>query len=261
MFLRFVFFLTLSAFSAPTLAQDAATEDLFQKGLAAYQNKQFDQARENFSKLLREGQVSANLLHNLALVEYQLDQKAMALALWRKALSISPGFGPAKAGRTLLESQGQMRPLERDSVSLWWARTLENLGIQELLMLTGVVLAIFGMLWIRYFAERRIALEDQKPMPAFPGTAIVSAAVLLAALGLVGMKVRDLLTVRATVVASKVNIKSLPSDSAVALSDISPGNEVQVRRHQDGWAQVRSGDGISGWIKDADVYITSGVRL
>lgn len=259
--MRLVFFILLSATSAFAQTGDSSPEDLFQKGLAAYQNKQFDQARENFNKLLSQGQVSANLLHNLALTEYQLDQKAMALALWRKALSLQPGFTPALKARELLETQNQMRPFERDSVSLWWTRTMENLKLQELLLLAGIVLAVFGMLWIRYFAQRRVALEDETPMPSFPGTGLFSSILLAAAILLVGMKVRHMATERATVIGGKVNIKSLPSDEAVPLGELPAGSEVHIRRKQDGWAQVQNGDGISGWLKDADVFITSGSSL
>lgn len=258
---RLLFLLILGLLPLLGQTQDAANEDLFQKGLAAYQNKQFDEARENFQKLVNQGESSANLLHNLALTEYQLDHKARALALWRKALSENPGFKPAKEAREFVESQGQMRPFERDSVSLGWSRTLEGVTLQELLLLTAAIFALSGTLWIRYLGQRRIALEDQKAMPGFPVTAIIAEVVFLAVLALVGLKLQARGTTTATVVGEKVNIKSLPSESGVPLADINPGNELRVRRHQDGWAQVVTSDGVNGWVKAGDIFVTSGKGL
>src|SRR5438046_1701602 len=81
--------------AAVALADTPSKEDFFEKGLASYQSKQYAEARDAFQKQLDQGKVSPGLLNNLALSVYQLDQKPFALALWRKALSIQPGFKPA----------------------------------------------------------------------------------------------------------------------------------------------------------------------
>ena len=93
-------------FKAPTAWPAAATQgDLLQKGLAAYQNKQFPEARDAFQKLLDQGDMTPGILSDLALTVYQLDQKPLALALWRKALSMQPNFRPAVKGRDFLEKK------------------------------------------------------------------------------------------------------------------------------------------------------------
>lgn len=238
-------------------AQESTSEDVFQKSLAAYQNKQFQEARDGFQKLISEGRANANLLHNLALTEYQLDQKAMALALWRKALYLEPEFKPARAGRDLLESQGAMRPFERDSVNLWRTRWLENFSIHEILWLTALLLAVTGSLWIRYISRRRIALEDEKPMPPFPVPATLTALLLLLVIAVATLKAIEVRTQKATVIAASVNIKSLPSDSGVAVGDAGPGSELRVLQKQTGWIQVQNSDGLSGWVKGESVLITT----
>lgn len=238
-------------------ADSAPKDDLFQKGLAAYQSKQYAEARDDFQKLLDQGGLSPGLLNNLALSVYQLDQKPLALALWRKALSIQPGFHAAAAGRDFLESKMQMRPLERDSFSLWAHRNLEALSIYELLWVTALILTIAGWLALRYLGERRAALEEELPMPPFPTMAITFIGFLLFSLTMVAMKAKDTFSARATVTATKVSVRSLPADEGVSLFDVTGGSEVLVRQKQNGWAQVQSAEGSSGWVKDSEIFITS----
>lgn len=232
-------------------------EELFQKGLAAYQNKQYAEAHDDFQKLLTQGAQTASVLHNFALSAYQLDQKPLALALWRKALSIQPGFPPARAGRDFLEGKMQMRPLERDSFSLWWHRLLESVSFFELLWLNALVIGVSGWLWIRYLADRRVALEEEKPLPMFPTIPVLLGFFLVTSLSLVTAKSLQVFTARATVVGGKVSARSLPADDAVGLFDLSGGCEVFLRRKQEGWAQVQNYDGSSGWVKDSEIFITS----
>lgn len=246
---------TFHVFAEP--AQTSTNEDLFQKGLTAYQNKQYAQALEDFQKLLDQGANNPSVLHNLALSAYQLDQKPFALALWRKALTLDPGFRPARAGRDFLESKIQMRPLEHDSLSLWTHRGLESLSSYELLWLNAIILAATGFLWLRYWGERTSALEEERALPAFPASALLMSIVLLLSLALVGVKTKDAFSPRATVTGGKVNAHSLPSEDSVGLFELNGGSEVLVRRKQEGWTQVQNGEGASGWVKDSDIFVTS----
>lgn len=235
----------------------AANEDLFQKGLAAYQSKQYAEAKDDFQKLLDQGKVTPSLLSNLALSVYQLDQKPLALALWRKALSLQPTFRPAREGRDLLENKMQMRPLERDTLSLWVHRNLESVSLNELLWVNALLLALLGWYGLRYWGERSAALDEERERPAFPTLLAVWAVIFVAVSVLSGLKAKDAMNTRATVIAAHTSARSLPTDDGVPLFDLNGGSEVLVRRDQNGWLQVQNSDGASGWVKNSDVLVTN----
>jgi tetratricopeptide (TPR) repeat protein len=238
-------------------ADTPSKEDFFEKGLAAYQGKQYAEARDAFQKQLDQGGISPALLNNLALSVYQLDQKPLALALWRKALSLQPGFKPAALGRDFLERKMNMRPLERDTLSLWIHRNLESLSSYELLWLNALLLVVTGWFGLRYLGERRFALEEEQPLPAFPGMTLIFAVLLVAISSLSAVKFKESLAERATVTGAKVSARSLPADEGVSLFEISGGSEVYVRQQQGGWAQVQNSEGASGWVKDSEIFVTS----
>jgi tetratricopeptide (TPR) repeat protein len=251
--------LTVGAAHATDHATDHAMDDqsLLQKGLSAYQNKQYAEARDAFQSLLAQGAVQPTVLHNLALAEFQLDQKPMALALWRKALSIQPSFRPAREGRAYLESKMQMHPFETDSLNLWVHRNLESLSFFDLLWLNALVILLAGWQWIEYFGRRGQAFAEGSSLPTFPTMAALLSAVFIGLVTLAALKGKDSFSDRATITAAKVSARSLPADGGVGLFDLSGGNEVLIRRQQDGWSQVQNSDGSTGWVKDSDLYVTS----
>jgi len=254
----FVLILSLVAGVFFNAAADAPSKgDLFEQGLAAYQNKQYAEARDAFQKQLDQGKITPALLNNLALSVFELDQKPLALALWRKALTMSPGFKPAQEGRDFLEKKMNMRPLERDSLSLWIHRTLASISFYELLWVNALILAIAGWFGLKYLGERRFAIDEEQPLPALPVMPVVFTVLFCGITFLSAMKWRDASTDRATITAAKASVRSLPADEGVDLFDISGGAEVYVRQSQNGWVQIQNVDGTSGWVKGTDLLITS----
>lgn len=235
----------------------AGEDGLFEKGLAAYQNKQYTEARDDFQKLVEENHVSAALLHNLALTYFQLDQAPLSLALWRKALTIEPGFRPARAGRDFAELKLQARGFERDRLSESVQRNLEFISFFESLWLIALVGGIAGWLWIRYIAARRFALEEESPLPPFPATALGLSALLALCIGLSAMKLNFSLMTRATVISKKAAARSLPTAEGVPLFEINGGSEVLIRQRDKEWSQVQNSEGASGWVANSELFITS----
>ncbi|MBX3020407.1 MAG: tetratricopeptide repeat protein [Bdellovibrionales bacterium] len=256
--LRICLSILLVSFSFSTLAQTAGEEDFFQKGLAAYQNRQYDEARAQFEKLIADGQGTPRVLHNLALTYYQLNQKPHALALWRKALAQDPGYSAARTGRELLENRFHMRPFERSSAAAQLRHTLEYLSFYEVLWLFAATLSLAGWLWLRYYAGRRNALEEEQPLPPFPTGAVLASILLIAGLALTFLRAGLEFDTRATVVTEKADARSLPAEDGVSLFELAGGNEVLVRRQNDGWTQVQNSEGATGWVKDSEILVTSG---
>ena len=252
---RTLLFVVIFSLSQTVFADEQETT--FQKGLAAFQAKQFAEAKAEFQKLLDQGVVNAEVLHNSALTNYQLGEKALALGLWRKALTIDPSFRPARSGREFAEGELGQRGFERDQITATLRSLLEFVSVFDLAWAIALFLAISGWLWIRYWGERRAAYDEERPLPAFPSIAVAISVILLASFIFAGLKVRYILRERATIVAKDVSAKSLPADEGVNLFDLKPGSEVIIRRKSEGWAQVQNSDGASGWVKFNQMFITS----
>jgi len=248
--------LALSLVGATAKAVEESSDGL-QLGLAAYQKGDYSTALESFQKALQVHPGDLNLLHNLALTRFQMNDKGSALALWRKALSRDPNFEPARAGRDLVESTTNMRPWERQQSALWMRRALERLSFPLLIALSALLLAACGRLWAHFLAARRNALEDGTPMPALPVAAsLLSIAFITFTVALV-LKYKLDQTTYATILDKQVSVRSLPTDEGVALFELSSGQEVRVRARNSDWLQIQTPEGTTGWVKPSQLLITS----
>lgn len=252
--LLLIFILTNPVFAEGESSQSGT----FQKGLAAYQNKQYEEARGAFQSLLDQGLVTAEILHNLALSNYQLNQKPLALALWRKALTLEPTFRAARAGREFTENELNQRGYERDQITQFFRTTLEFLSFYEATWLIALLLGVAGWMWIGYMGERKAAFDEERPLPDFPTAAVIVSVLLVLCVGLTGLKARQTFRTRATITGASVSARSLPGDDAVSLFELRGGSEVLIRRQEKDWSQVLNSEGNSGWVKDSELYITSG---
>lgn len=255
---RFALFLLSLIIAFKVWAQDPSPNDLFQNGLAAYQNKRYDEARGHFEKLLSLRPADAHVMHNLALTYFQLEQRPLAMAYWRKALTAAPDYKPARISKEYLEQRMNMRPFERDPVKLWLRENLAGLSVIEASWFVALLLAASGFFWIRYTSERVTAVEEERAMPHFPVAALLLSGTLVLALITTGLKIKQLSLTRATVIEAKVSVRSLPSEGGVSVFDLNGGSEVVIRRRDNGWAQVLSSDGNSGWLKQSEILVTSG---
>jgi tetratricopeptide (TPR) repeat protein len=256
--LRTTLLIVFACLAFPIFADESAHENLFQKGLAAYQNKQYPEAQKLFQQLLSEGTLSAELLHNLALTDYQLGQKPMALALWRKALTVDPGFPAARTARDYLENELQQRGWEKDRITQSLRQTLETVSLFELLWMMALILGLAGWFWLNYWGKRFAAIEEEQPLPGFPATAAILTVILLAVGGLTVLKAQYSLKKRATITGNIVNARSLPAVDGVQLFELRGGAEVMIRRQNGDWYQVQNSDAASGWVSNQDLFITSG---
>jgi tetratricopeptide (TPR) repeat protein len=95
-------FLSCLALASRAAPQDLPSQlqDVFRKGVAAEKAGRLDDAEKAFLRVLREGGRSAYVYNNLGIVYQERGDHARALAQFRKAIRLQPGYA---APRVLLE--------------------------------------------------------------------------------------------------------------------------------------------------------------
>ena len=231
----------------PALAQSPA--EPFTIGLEAFKKGAFSQSREQFSQLLQSHPRDPLLLYNLGLVELSDNHPGRALAYWRKALYLKPGYSPVLAGMARLQAV-KGSPLGDTNPFLWlyWRVSIE--------ILLGGALILFvltGFFWVRFTAARKFE------KPASPWGLALSALGFAAITGLAVHNFQLLhQNTKATVMETAVPAHSSPSAEAPSLFEFREGDEVVVRRSQDEWIQVQKSATAVGWVKKNQVLVHSG---
>ncbi|QDK47305.1 hypothetical protein DOM22_00690 [Bdellovibrio sp. ZAP7] len=253
-----VFFFTLVL---PTLAwtQDADFAALFKQGTQHYTAKEYEQSRDAFAKALEQDPHNATTLTNLALAQFQLGKKPLAIGLFRKALNSDPELTPARAGLKFALTQMEIKeiPHQIETYESVRAKLLAPVSVIAYLIMTALFLFAAGWILIGFMGQRRRALAEEKALPGFPMIGTFLALCFLVSLTLLSLKMYDQSIVRATVVDDKVSLQSAPGDNQVALLDLYGGMEVIVQNENNDWVQVTYPGSITGWVKKSAVLRTN----
>jgi tetratricopeptide (TPR) repeat protein len=232
-------------------AQDTPTfAQLFETGGKAYQSKDYNAAKTAFEQALKLEPHSEYALTNLALTEFQLGQRGRALGALRRALKVNPEFSTSRAALTFIEKQMPVKEIPHEIQ--WFERIRENFlnhfSLNIFLVMTALFLFSVGWLGLRYWSERKAAIEDQRALPKASFTWSLSLIGLVVFLGFTILKTVDGLHDRATIVLEKVPVKSAPDANSPDLFDVYEGLEVIVEQTRDSWAQITYPGALSGWI-------------
>lgn len=245
-----VFFFTLIL---PTLAwtQNA----LFIQGTQHYVAKEYEKSRDAFAKALEQDPHNAITLTNLALAQYQLGKKPLAIGLLRKALSFDPELPAAKAGLKFALSQMEIKevPHQIETYETVRSRLLAPVPLLAYLILTALLFFCAGWTLLSYVGRRRRALAEEKATPGFPFISALMSLGFIACASLLALKVYDQSIVRATIVDDKVSLQTAPGDNQATILDLYGGMEVIVQNQDKDWVQVTYPGSFSGWIKATSI--------
>ena len=235
-------------------------EDAFQAGVTNYQAKMFDQAREAFQKSLELSPNSTSALTNLALAQFQLGQKGMAIALLRKASALDPDFSTPKAALSFILPQMDVKEIPHE-IRMWESlrsQLLVPVALSVFLSLTALFFFASGWLLLSFFGARKKAFKDEAPLPNFPVIATLVTVGFIAFLSLSVLKIWDHTIPRATVIAEKVSVLSAPDEKAPSLFELYSGLEVVIESVNQNWVQVTYPGAMTGWVPKSSLYHTTG---
>jgi tetratricopeptide (TPR) repeat protein len=240
-------------------ADDSTFAKSFQDGVGFYKTKDYEKAKAAFTKALEIDPHNATALTNLALVEYQLSNKPLAIAFLRKALVFDPELSTARAGLKFAFSQLEVKevPHKIDNFEDLRAHFLAPVPLSVYLILSALLLFAAGWTWLAFMGRRRRALEKEAALPPFPLFSALFSLGFFAALSLSVLKYYDSTVLRGTIISDKVSLQSAPGEGQTALLDLYGGFEVIVHSTNTDWVQVEYPGALTGWMKKSALFITS----
>ncbi|KHD88529.1 MAG: TPR domain-containing protein [Bdellovibrio sp. ArHS] len=252
-----VFFLSL-ILPALCLAQTGTSAELFQQGTQSYLAKDYAKAHESFSRALDQDPNNAVVLTNLALTEFQLGKKPLAVGLLRKALASDPELSTAEAGLKFVLSQLGVKEVPRqiqtyESVR---AKLIQPVPLSAYLILSALTFFAAGWTLISYGGRRKKAMQEEAAAPSFPLVSTFLTLSFVIFTGLLALKVYDSTILRGTIITEKVSLQTAPGDNQVAILELFGGMEVVARQTQGDWVQVTYPGSLTGWIKKDAVLMT-----
>ncbi|MBL7544999.1 MAG: hypothetical protein JNL11_14375 [Bdellovibrionaceae bacterium] len=245
-----VFFLMITA-------TNGWAQSNFEKGITAYNAKNFVEANSALSAALEEAPNNLAVLNNLALTQYELNQKGRALASWLKALKLDPSFEEAQKGVAFVKtklSPNAFSVKDTDFESLRKS-LLTGLSLNLLFGLAALTFLVSGIQWIRHLSGLKKAVQDEVAPPPVTLLSITFSFLFVCCTVLLSLKVWDHLTPRAIVVKEKVELKIAPGADQSKIVELNEGTELEIGIVRDSWVQVKIPGNYSGWLNKEEIQI------
>lgn len=258
-FLSAIFLFTVF-FILPTSGktESLSSTQLFEQGTKSYLAKDYAKASEFLTQALDKDPNNPVILTNLAFTQFQLGKKPLAVGLLRKALSVDPELGTAKAGLKFVLSQMQIKEVPRKIETYESLRSylLQPVPLSAYIILSALCLFAAGWILISYGGRRKKALDEEKSPPSFPFIGTFLGLTFIVMTGLMSLKMYDSATVRGTIIIDQVSLQTAPGDNQVTILDLYGGMEVIVVETQGDWAQITYPGSLTGWIKKSSLMMT-----
>jgi len=265
--LFFTPFFTIFFASASLQAADVGPETGYQDALRLLQEQKSEEASRIFEQAYRAGKDFPALFYNWGLAAYYMNKKGLALGLWRRALYLNPEFTTASQALQFVAAE-LPKDSSANSLSAWAAfrnHFLAAVSLNKLLATTWLFLVIAGFLLIRYAGQRIHALRNESPLPKKPVIGGFFSILAFFFIFASAAKIFVLFETRATVIASRVVLRTGPTETDNPLFELIEGFNVVIRQIQapsdqesQGWALVTLDSGASGWIPTPSLFQHSG---
>jgi hypothetical protein len=222
---------------------------LFQKGNASYEAGNFDQAIEQYQKILDLGIKNSKVFYNLGNAYFRKNQLGKAILNYRKALALEPRDEDSMANLAFVKlftldkiEEQRVNPL---SNLLHWFVNLWS--TDELTLFTSLFycLSIVCGILILFGKKRRTLLWGLSIMLFI---FIVSTTTF-------ATKLHFNSTMSGVLVAPQAEVRSGPgSDYALQFTG-HEGLEFQINEQAEGWYRISLPNGVKGWIPQDAVEI------
>lgn len=239
---------------APTLP-DKSNNQNFQEATQAYKEERWSDAEKLLTPLINQPQWQFAALYNLGNAAMRQGLGPKALAYYRKAQNINPHdkdtafnislVSQKLGGPVLTQTQG------RENLS---QLLLEQVTFGNCLFLLLISTSLF--LYLTWKGLRKKQEEDEAMTYTIP--LIASGIISVFIVALTGLKLADSYSKKGTIVSNVAELRSGPGENNPSITKQPGGLEVKIENTVDDWVQVVMPDGISGWIPQKDLMITSG---
>lgn len=235
-------FALLLANVAGTVLAASALEEVYQRGMAGYENGQWPLAIQEFEAILRGGYEAEQLYYNLGNAYFRTGEVAGAVWAYEKALMLNPNDADARYNLVLvnLRVKDRIELPEQPWVMRIYRGIRGSFTRSEWVRLVSLLLLLAGAL---HAAGRVLQLAALR-RAVWPGIVVASllAIVALDAILTTGRSKEGI------VYGELVTVTSAPSARSTELFQLHEGLKVAILDEREEWRQVELLDGKSGWL-------------
>jgi hypothetical protein len=238
--------MALLLFPSEARADVESATVLFQKGNESYEAGDFDQAIEEYQKIVDLGIKNSKVFYNLGNVYFRKNQLGKAILSYRRALSLDPrdedSIANLKFAKLFTLDKIEEQRVNPFSNLLHWFLDLWSVDELTILLSLSYCLSIFFGILILLTRSKRALVGG---LTTFLLVFVVFSSSFAAKLYFSSMK-------SGVVIAPQAEVRSGPGKDYTLQFTGHEGLEFQISGDSEGWYRILLANGVRGWIpKDA----------
>lgn len=243
-------YLFIGLFSMTLIGQN---EPLFEKGKELYKAENFQEAINNWSQIVDNGEHSADLYYNLGNAHYKLNNVGPSIYYYEKALMLEPNDSDVKNNLAFAKNAtiDVIEPLPKTFFAKWYE------SLSGVLTYDGWALlaVLFAMLFVLLFLGYYFSFSEKRKRLLFTSS-IASVILLLGSLAIAFMTFNDCEADKPAIIfAESTEIRSEPNMGSETAFTLHEGTKVQVIADDGDWLRIQLIDGKDGWIPSEDLKL------
>ena len=239
----FCFFLTWNGF--------AQNEPIFEQGKEMYKAEKYQQALEQWNKILDNGAHSAALYFNLGNAHYKMNNIGESIYYYEKALQLSPNDSEIKNNLAFAQNAtvDDIEPLPETIFSKWYS------NLSGILTYNGwaVLSVLFSIGFVFLFLVYYISITEGRKRLFFTSSLIVLGLLMVSFTMAFLMYDQAKNDHPAIIFSEKIEVRSEPNLGSEVSFSLHEGTKVQIISRDSDWVRITIPDGKDGWIPNSDL--------
>ncbi|EAR02954.1 tetratricopeptide repeat protein [Maribacter sp. HTCC2170] len=231
----------------------AQNDVIFNKATEAYNNGDYQTSIDSYSKILENGQHSAELYFNLGNAYYKLNQIAPSIYNYEKALLLSPNDNEIKNNLSYAQNMTldaiETLPetgLTKIYKTITGIMTFDQWSYTAIVFMILFVLLYIAFYYFTYATKKRIAF-----IGSFACLFVSIIAVIFAFI-----QYSDFSSDQPAIVFdSEVRIKAEPNKRSEQIFILHEGTKVNVLEELNEWKKIKIVDGKTGWVTSESIKL------
>ena len=234
-----------------TWAGHAQSGPIFEQGKEMYKAEKYQQALEQWNKILDNGEHSSALYFNLGNAHYKMNNIGESIYYYEKALQLSPNDSDIKNNLAFAQNAtvDDIEPLPETIFSKWY-RHLSGVVTYNGWAVLSVSFSIgFVFLFLVYY----ISVGENRKRLFFTSSVVALGILILSFIFAFMMFDQAKNDHPAIIFSEKTEVRSEPNLSSEVTFSLHEGTKVNIIARDSDWVRITIQDGKDGWIPNSDL--------
>ncbi len=249
--INFIWYFAIIFLVTSTFSFASEQEDLMKQGNQFYQNKQYENAIDDYQKVINLGFESTSLYYNLGNAYYRDGKIGLAILYYEKALRLSPGDDDVIHNLTIANTKtvDKIDTLPKFFLFQWWESLLALFTIKGWTNLVYIFYLLLLASIGTYFFAKKSSLQRY----SFFSGLISALFLIVTSIFLIINLNRELNVKNAIVINATATVKLSPDPSSNDAFIVHEGLKVTELDKVENWIKIRLQDGKEGWIQQNEI--------